>query len=164
MVVAGVGGLDRSAPTHTSSRSARRQRASEQGEVSSPRRVTNTTLPISARHDAKARTGHESAGHIARADGGRRFRIASNDGEENQRSSGKPARCAWSWRACQAARSMQWRTVAPIAQAAGLDDAAADAAIALAVGLDWLLTEGQPPHSICLSDGGRVMVAKQKRR
>ena len=59
-------------------------------------------------------------------------------------------------------RPMHWRTVAPIRQAVGLDDASA--AVAYAAGQDWLLAEGQPPHSICLTEGGRVMVAKLKRR
>jgi hypothetical protein len=59
---------------------------------------------------------------------------------------------------------MQWRTVEPIAAGAGLDDAAASAAIAYAVERDWLLTEGEPPHCISLTDGGRVMAAKMKRR
>jgi hypothetical protein len=40
---------------------------------------------------------------------------------------------------------------------AALDDAAASQAIAYAVERDWLLTEGQPPHSICLTDAGRIM-------
>jgi hypothetical protein len=57
---------------------------------------------------------------------------------------------------------MQWRTVEPIATGAGLDDAGA--AVAYGTGREWLLTEGQPPHSICLTEGGRVMVAKLKRR
>jgi hypothetical protein len=59
-------------------------------------------------------------------------------------------------------RPIHWRTVGPIGQAVGLDDASA--AVACAAGQDWLLTEGQPPHSICLTEGGRVMVAKLKRR
>jgi hypothetical protein len=58
-------------------------------------------------------------------------------------------------------RPMHWRAVA-IGQAAALDDASA--AVAYAAGQDWLLTEGQPPHSICLTESGRVMVAKLKRR
>ena len=49
-----------------------------------------------------------------------------------------------------------------VRQAVGLDDASA--AVAYAAGQDWLLAEGQPPHSICLTEGGRVMVAKLKRR
>jgi hypothetical protein len=61
-------------------------------------------------------------------------------------------------------RVMQWRTVEPIAAGAGLDDAAASQAIAFAVERDWLLAEGSPPHSVCLTDGGRVMAAKMKRR
>jgi hypothetical protein len=59
-------------------------------------------------------------------------------------------------------RPMHWRTVGPIGQAVGLDNASA--AVAYAAGQDWLLTEGQPPHGICLTDGGQQMVAKQKRR
>ena len=43
--------------------------------------------------------------------------------------------------------------VEPIGQAVGLDDASA--AVAYAVGQDWLLTEGQPSHNICLTDEGR---------
>ena len=59
-------------------------------------------------------------------------------------------------------RPMHWRTVGPIGQAGGLDDTSA--AVAYAAGQEWLLTEDQPPHSICLTEGGRVMVAKLKRR
>ena len=99
MVVAGVGGLDRSAPTHTSSRSARRQRASEQAKIEPTSSDKHDAAHTPARHDAMARTDLQRASHIARADGGRRFRIASNDGEDDPRSSGEPARCAWSWRA-----------------------------------------------------------------
>jgi len=46
--------------------------------------------------------------------------------------------------------------------AAGLDDAAADAAIAYAVDKGWLVTdiaEEGPPHGICLTDAGRRLVA-----
>ena len=57
---------------------------------------------------------------------------------------------------------MHWRTVETIGQAVGLDDASA--AVAYAAGQDWLLTEGQPPHSICLTESGRRVVAKLKRR
>jgi hypothetical protein len=42
-------------------------------------------------------------------------------------------------------RPMQYRMVSPIAQAAGLDDATADVAIAYAVERGWLLGEGDPP-------------------
>jgi hypothetical protein len=50
--------------------------------------------------------------------------------------------------------------VAPIASAAGLDAASTSAAIAQAVERGWLLTEGEPPHSIALTDDGRVMAAR----
>jgi len=59
-------------------------------------------------------------------------------------------------------RPMQYRMVRPIVMAAGLDDAAADAAIAYAVDKGWLVTdiaEEGPPHSICLTDAGRRLVA-----
>ena len=62
------------------------------------------------------------------------------------------------------ARPMRWATVDSIMAAAGVADAAADDAIAFAAGQDWLLTEGQPPHSICLTESGRVMAAKMKPR
>ena len=139
------------------------------GQTSTCVRAGRSLEPTSSdKHDAahicpprcQGADWHESAGHITRADGGRRFRIASNDGEEIRGQAASPRVVRG---ACARVRR-QWRTVAPIAQAAGLDDAAADAAIALAVGLDWLLTEGQPPHSICLTEGGRVMVAKMKPR
>ena len=59
---------------------------------------------------------------------------------------------------------VQWRLTNSIGKALGLDQGASDAAIAYAIGKDWLLTEGQPPHSICLTEGGRVMVAKMTPR
>jgi hypothetical protein len=61
-------------------------------------------------------------------------------------------------------RPMHWCTVDSIMAAAGVADPAADAAVAFAVGRGWLLEEGQPPHSICLTEGGRVMVANMKPR
>ena len=57
---------------------------------------------------------------------------------------------------------MHWRTVGPIGLAVGLDDASE--AVAYAPGQDWLLAEGTPPHSISLTESGRVMVAKLRRR
>jgi len=54
-------------------------------------------------------------------------------------------------------RPMQYRMVRPIILAAGLDDAAADAAIPYAVDKGWLVTdiaEEGPPHGICLTDAG----------
>jgi hypothetical protein len=53
-------------------------------------------------------------------------------------------------------RPMQWHMVAPIVIAAALDDA--DAAIAYAIGQGWLIGEGNPPHSVCLTDDGRALV------
>jgi hypothetical protein len=60
-------------------------------------------------------------------------------------------------------RPMQYRMVQPIVIAAGLDDAAADAAIAYAVEKGWLTTDvsedesGAPP-SICLTNDGWKLV------
>jgi hypothetical protein len=45
--------------------------------------------------------------------------------------------------------------VAPIAQSIGLDAAAADAAVALAIEQKWLFRSGELPHSIRLTDEGR---------
>ena len=51
-----------------------------------------------------------------------------------------------------------------IARLVTIDYETADAAIAYAIQKGWLIGEGEPPQSICLTEGGRVMVAKLKRR
>jgi hypothetical protein len=51
-----------------------------------------------------------------------------------------------------AGRPMQWRMAQTIGEAIGIDEAAADVAI---VQRDWLIADGNPPHSICLTDAGR---------
>jgi hypothetical protein len=58
--------------------------------------------------------------------------------------------------------------VRPTVIAAGMDDAAADAAIAYAVEKGWLTTDlaeddPGPAHSICLTDDGRTLAATSKR-
>jgi hypothetical protein len=53
------------------------------------------------------------------------------------------------------ARPMQNRLVAPIAQSIGLDAAAADAAVTLAIEQKWLVRSGELPHSVRLTDKGR---------
>ena len=45
-------------------------------------------------------------------------------------------------------------------EAVGIDEATADAAIAYAIGKDWLIGGGSQPHSICLTDAGRVWTAR----
>ena len=65
-------------------------------------------------------------------------------------------------------RPMQYRMVRPTVIAAGMDDAAADAAIAYAVEKGWLTTDVAedapgPAHSICLTDDGRTLAATSKR-
>jgi hypothetical protein len=51
-------------------------------------------------------------------------------------------------------RPMQYRMVAPVAQSIGLD---AEDAVALAIEQKWLLGTGEPPHSVCLTDEGRLL-------
>ena len=51
----------------------------------------------------------------------------------------------------------------PIAIAATVDDAAADAAIAYAIQKGWLIDHGEPPHSVCLTDDGRIRSAASRR-
>jgi hypothetical protein len=57
-------------------------------------------------------------------------------------------------------RPLQWRMVRLIGPAVGQDEATADMAIAYAVERDWLIAAGNPPHSICLTDAGRVWAAR----
>jgi hypothetical protein len=61
-------------------------------------------------------------------------------------------------------RSLQWRMVRLIGPAVAQDEATVDAAIAYAVEQDWLIAAGSPPHSICLTDAGRVWTARQRER
>ena len=62
----------------------------------------------------------------------------------------EPAHCA----------SRQNRAVRLIARSVALDYKTADAAIAYAVEKGWLIGEGEPPHSICLTDDGRVWTGR----
>jgi hypothetical protein len=62
---------------------------------------------------------------------------------------------------------MQYRTVVPIALAAGVEITHADEAIAHAVKKGWLVTEiakDEMSRSICLTDEGRMMVGFILRR
>jgi hypothetical protein len=45
-----------------------------------------------------------------------------------------------------------------IARSVALDYETADASIAYAVNKGWLIGEGDPPHSVCLSDAGRMPI------
>jgi hypothetical protein len=60
-------------------------------------------------------------------------------------------------------RPMHWRTVDAIGNALGLNPDAAGAAVAHAIGQEWLLGEGNPPHSISLTDAGRIMAQRPAR-
>jgi hypothetical protein len=44
-----------------------------------------------------------------------------------------------------------------IGEAVGIDEAAADVAIVYAADRDWLIAEGNPPHSICFTESGRTL-------
>ncbi len=58
-------------------------------------------------------------------------------------------------------RPMQYQMARLIARLAAADYETADTAIAYAVGRGWLLTEGEPPHSVCLTVDGRVLVDRR---
>jgi hypothetical protein len=51
-------------------------------------------------------------------------------------------------------RPMQRRMAQTIGKAVGIDEANADGAIAYAVERNWLIAEGNPPHSICFTESG----------
>jgi hypothetical protein len=56
---------------------------------------------------------------------------------------------------------MQWRMVRSIARSVAFDYATADAAITYAIQKGWLIGEGEPPHSVCLTDAGRALVDRR---
>jgi hypothetical protein len=51
---------------------------------------------------------------------------------------------------------MQWRKVRLMARSVAFDHETADAAICYAIKKGWLIGVGEPPHSVCLTDDGRV--------
>jgi hypothetical protein len=59
---------------------------------------------------------------------------------------------------------MQYRMARSIARAVALDYETADTAIAYAIGKGWLIWEGNPPESVCLTDEGRGLSATSRRR
>jgi hypothetical protein len=61
-------------------------------------------------------------------------------------------------------RPMQWRMSQTIGEALGQDEPPADAAIAYAIETGWLIGEGNPPRSICLTDDGRTLSAALLKR
>jgi hypothetical protein len=59
---------------------------------------------------------------------------------------------------------MQWRMVRLIARSVAFDYKTADAAISYAIQKGWLIGEGVPPHSVCLTDSGRNLSSTSRRR
>jgi hypothetical protein len=58
---------------------------------------------------------------------------------------------------------MQWRMVRLIARSVAFDYKTADAAISYAIEKGWLIGKGVPPHSVCLTDSGRSLLATSRR-
>jgi hypothetical protein len=58
----------------------------------------------------------------------------------------------------------RFRTIGPIARAAGLNDCEAEAAMFDAAKKGWLLTAEEAPYSIALTDDGEKMVATWVKR
>ena len=56
-------------------------------------------------------------------------------------------------------KPMPWRVVRLTARSVARDHETADAAIAYAIQKGWLIGEGEPPQSICLTDEGRILSA-----
>jgi hypothetical protein len=59
---------------------------------------------------------------------------------------------------------MQWRMVRLTARSVAFDYKTADAAISYAIQKGWLIGEGEPPHSVCLTVDGRSLSATSRRR
>jgi len=59
---------------------------------------------------------------------------------------------------------MQRRMVRLIARSVAFDYKTADAAIAYAIQKGWLIGEGEPPHSVSLTDARRSLPATSRRR
>jgi hypothetical protein len=59
---------------------------------------------------------------------------------------------------------MRWRMVRLIARSVALDYETADAAIVYVIQKGWLIGEGELPHSVCLTDEGRILSATSRRR
>jgi len=51
-------------------------------------------------------------------------------------------------------RQMRWVMVSDVAARLGLDDDAAEAGARQAIANGWLISEGDPPHSVCLASSG----------
>jgi hypothetical protein len=51
-----------------------------------------------------------------------------------------------------------------MARVLALDSETADAAITYAIQKGWLIGQGEPPHSICLTDEGRKRKAARRPR
>jgi hypothetical protein len=56
---------------------------------------------------------------------------------------------------------MQWRRVRLTARSVAFDYETADAAINYAIQKGWLIGEGEPPHSVCLTEAGRSLIDRR---
>jgi hypothetical protein len=58
---------------------------------------------------------------------------------------------------------MQWWKARLMARSVAFDHETADAAIVYAIQEGWLISVGEPPHSVCLTDAGRKSAARSRR-
>ena len=59
---------------------------------------------------------------------------------------------------------MQWWKARLMARSVAFDHETADAAIVYAIQKGWLIGVGEPPHSVRLTDDGRMASAQGRRR
>jgi hypothetical protein len=58
---------------------------------------------------------------------------------------------------------MRWVALQQVARRLQIPRSSAAAAVRVAVDGGWLIGEGEPPHSVCLTDDGRTLSATSKR-
>jgi Mn-dependent DtxR family transcriptional regulator len=56
-------------------------------------------------------------------------------------------------------RPMRWVALQQVARRLKVHRSSAATAVRVAVDGGWLIGEGEPPHSVCLTDAGRAMAA-----
>jgi hypothetical protein len=58
-------------------------------------------------------------------------------------------------------RPMRWVALQQVARRLQIHRSSAAAAVRVAVDDGWLIGEGEPPHSVCLTDAGRALVDRR---